>query len=679
MLFLKVWWALNPRYLCVTFSKVYAPITPIILSVHFDYNFAADVSCEKMRALVHLAFVFLIYHASAQESEVKLIKLCTHCTCSEIPDVDGTHLVLNILCSELDKVDDLADLDKIQWPDNPNGLKISATFEGLGLTTLGKLPPNSQVETLRFSNNAISTYWPDPFSDVPNLKILSFTQNDLAELTPDLFTNVKVVEDLDLSYNKLTHISPLDFKHIQRVKKLNLQSNSLKKFPTEALQSMNLLEDIDLGKNGIVDVLLRRANNIGLKGVKRLNLSGNKIRSIVKDSFPDSNYIELLDLSNNVIEVVEEEAFLTCTSLRELNLAQNNITFTFALPASLQIAILRINTLYHWPRFPSNITYIDLSYNRLSALYEDRDVNFDNLEVLNIGGNQIKDFDVQSKLPKLFSLDISYNIIPEVPASISSQIFPNLEELRLDGNPIESVYFKNIISLKNLYMNDMNRLFVVEDKAFSNVIGRPGDEIVYEKTCFSLYLSNCASLHEIQEGAFDGTNLCMLDISKNNLTRLSRTLLEWRSLNEGANLQFNPWHCSCDMQWVLEDLLPQMYKSNSLLLSEFRCASPRPYEGLRLVHWYNWTEQAMCADVYGSDNYQIAPSTIKSSQISSLTLILAGCIIAALLIATALSVYLIRNRRRHRVRQAALKRKRQSALDVREANGHEQFSALDKV
>lgn len=133
------------------------------------------------------------------------------------------------------------------------------------------------------------------------------------------------------------------------------------------------------------------------------------------------------------------------------------------------------------------------------------------MQVLNIGGNQIKEFDLQKKLPRLFSLDISYNIIPEVPKCISSQNFPTLEELRLDGNPIESIYFKNIIALKNLYMNDMNKLFIVEDKAFSNVIGRPGDEIVYEKTCFSLYLSNCVALHEIQEGAFDGTSLCMVN------------------------------------------------------------------------------------------------------------------------------------------------------------------------
>lgn len=79
--------------------------------------------------------------------------------------------------------------------------------------------------------------------------------------------------------------------------------------------------------------------------------------------------------------MVEEDALLSCTSLRELNLAQNNITFTFALPPTLQIAILKINTLYHWPKFPSGITFVDLSYNRLSALYDEDSVEFENLEV----------------------------------------------------------------------------------------------------------------------------------------------------------------------------------------------------------------------------------------------------------------------------------------------------------
>ncbi|KAH9632072.1 hypothetical protein HF086_015276 [Spodoptera exigua] len=538
-----------------------------------------------MRALCFLTFLFFIFKSgSAQdvykelmnEEVLKLIQLCEVCTCSEIADIDRTHIVLYVQCSEFDRIGNVADLDKIAWPLNPNGLKISATFDGLGLSTLGKLPPNSQVETLKFTNNAIKAYWPDPFSDVPNLKILSFSHNELTEITPDLFTNIEGLEDLDLSHNKLSDFNPLDFKHLRHVKKLSLQSNNLKKIPLDALQPLTSLEELDVSKNGIFDLLLQRNDVENLARLKRLNLNDNRIRSITKDSFPANNSLELLDLSNNIIEIVEEESFLTCTNLRELNLAQNNITLLFALPPTLQIAILKVNTLFHWPKFPSGIKYIDLSYNRLSELYDESAVNFDSLEVLNIGGNQIKELNVEKKLPSLYILDLSYNLITEIPKTISTQFFPNLEELHLDGNPIEAVYFKNIIAVKSLFMNEMKALSVVDEKAFSNVVGRAADETDNELNCFSLYLSSCSSLVEIKAGAFDGTSLCMLDISKNNLTYLPKTLVEWSSVSEGVNLQHNPWDCTCDMQ----------------------CGSPRAFEGLRLVHWYNWTERAMCSEQY---------------------------------------------------------------------------------
>lgn len=89
---------------------------------------------------------------------------------------------------------------------------------------------------------------------------------------------------------------------------------------------------------------------------------------------------EFLDLSNNIIEVVEEDSFIACTSLRELHIGQNNITFPFVMPASLKLIVLKINTMHRWPLIPKDITYIDISYNRLTEWYDDN-VNFENLEV----------------------------------------------------------------------------------------------------------------------------------------------------------------------------------------------------------------------------------------------------------------------------------------------------------
>lgn len=87
-----------------------------------------------------------------------------------------------------------------------------------------------------------------------------------------------------------------------------------------------------------------------------------------------------MDLSNNKIELVEDKSFLSFTNLKELNLGSNNITLVFELPQSLEICILKINSMRHWPGFPSGIKYIDLSYNRLETLY-DADTSFNYLEV----------------------------------------------------------------------------------------------------------------------------------------------------------------------------------------------------------------------------------------------------------------------------------------------------------
>lgn len=92
--------------------------------------------------MFRVLFLILFFNIASGQltEEINLIKLCEVCTCSEIPDFDygGTHLVFNIQCSELDRIQNVADLDKIEWPENPNGLKVSATFEGLGISTLGK-------------------------------------------------------------------------------------------------------------------------------------------------------------------------------------------------------------------------------------------------------------------------------------------------------------------------------------------------------------------------------------------------------------------------------------------------------------------------------------------------------------------------------------------------------------
>ncbi|GBP93094.1 hypothetical protein EVAR_63263_1 [Eumeta japonica] len=119
------------------------------------------------------------------------------------------------------------------------------------------------------------------------------------------------------------------------------------------------------------------------------------------------------------------------------------------------------------------------------------------------------------------------------------------------------------------------------------------------------------------------------------------------------------------------------------------CQSPRAVQGLRLVHWYNWTEDAMCSATYmrsGSLESYIFDSTSDSdspsvSGYSLLEVILGAIVVLGVLIIVALMVVLVRGRRRYRVYRATMKRKRQNNNDNKSTNGvhKDQYSALNKV
>lgn len=60
-----------------------------------------------------------------------------------------------------------------------------------------------------------------------------------------------------------------------------------------------------------------------------------------------------------------------------------------------------------------------------------------------------------------------------------------------------------------------------------------------------------------------------LNLSWNELTTLPENTFDWEKL-EKIDLQGNPWHCSCSMQWLLDKVVGKMYHSNQELLQNLR-------------------------------------------------------------------------------------------------------------
>jgi len=87
--------------------------------------------------------------------------------------------------------------------------------------------------------------------------------------------------------------------------------------------------------------------------------------------------------------------------------------------------------------------------------------------------------------------------------------------------------------------------------------------------------------------------LLQLDLSNNGLAGLSPGVASWSELSS-VNLQGNPWRCECNLQWMLDELLPDLYRWTPELLDDLRCASPPHLAGVRIVHWFNHSEGVFC-------------------------------------------------------------------------------------
>ncbi|KAG8327315.1 hypothetical protein J6590_022738 [Homalodisca vitripennis] len=86
--------------------------------------------------------------------------------------------------------------------------------------------------------------------------------------------------------------------------------------------------------------------------------------------------------------------------------------------------------------------------------------------------------------------------------------------------------------------------------------------------CVFLKISN-TSLSTIDEDAFTDIDICKLDLSHNQLRWVPESLLRWDTL-VAVDLQHNPWHCDCALQWMLSTVVPLAYRTDQQLLAELR-------------------------------------------------------------------------------------------------------------
>lgn len=303
-------------------------------------------------------------------------------------------------------------------------------------------------------------------------------------------------------------------------------------------------------------------------------------------TLPKFIFRETIDLSYNKITNIDENAFAPLESLKLLDLSNNNIRrVNVRLPNALQLLTIANNKLITWPlaNFPDSLTELALEYNQLEFIFpKDREVN--GLRTLDVSNNLIEQLP-NTQFFKLDILDLSYNQLTSVPQNLNTMA-PLLRDLILDGNRISSVYFTEKTTLGRISLSKMSTLARLDAHAFTNLAGikvrQDGNG-----TCVDVHVTHIENLTEIDEDAFEGVDLCFLDLSYNQLVTLPKHLTDWSKVQDGIDLQGNPLSCNCEDQWMIEEILNRLYdnEDHQYYLKDLKCQSPEELQEFRFVQF----------------------------------------------------------------------------------------------
>lgn len=161
---------------------------------------------------------------------------------------------------------------------------------------------------------------------------------------------------------------------------------------------------------------------------------------------------------------IEDDSFLHLNILTILNLSENNLQETaLKLPNSLQYLQMISNKLKFWPfvNRPINLSIIEVQQNSLIEMFSrsasSKTIEFENLTKLNVSHNRIEVISTLFRFTKLLELDLSYNRLQNIPQYLNAQA-PNLDLLRLNGNPISDIRISNKLIVQRLEMSYLDNV-----------------------------------------------------------------------------------------------------------------------------------------------------------------------------------------------------------------------------
>ncbi|GKV50363.1 hypothetical protein SLEP1_g57070 [Rubroshorea leprosula] len=281
--------------------------------------------------------------------------------------------------------------------------------------------PNLILQEVYLSNNEISGSIPSFFFDLVHLTTVDLSSNNLTgTITPDMLSKLVDLEDLDLSNNSLLSLSNngtavnYSFPNLLFLK---FSSCNIHKFPSFLRKAKGLWE-LDISKNKISGQI-HKWEIEGMSTLYYLNLSYNfltgidlfgfgnletvDLRSnILQGSLPilstTRDFMQQLFMSGNNLTGEIPSSYCNLTSLTVLDLANNclgeKIPECLGNLSDLFVLDLQMNKFRRIPNFfekSIRLETLHLNGNQLEGILPRSLVNCSNLEILDVGNNNLND------------------------------------------------------------------------------------------------------------------------------------------------------------------------------------------------------------------------------------------------------------------------------------------------
>uniref|UniRef100_A0A8C6CLU3 PH domain leucine-rich repeat-containing protein phosphatase 2 n=1 Tax=Moschus moschiferus TaxID=68415 RepID=A0A8C6CLU3_MOSMO len=326
-----------------------------------------------------------------------------------------------------------------------------------GLDTFYKF---SQLKGLNLSHNKLGSF-PVLLCEIPTLTELNLSCNGFHDL-PSQIGSLLNLQTLCLDGNFLTTL-PEELGNLQQLSSLGISFNNFSQIP-EVYEKLTMLDKVFMAGNRVELLNLGVLNR--MSHVKHVDLRMNRLKNMIIENLEGNKYITHMDLRDNQLTDLDlsslcnleqlhcernqlRELTLSGFSLRTLYANSNRLTTVNVYPVpslltSLELSRNLLECVPDWACEAKKIEILDVSYNLLTEVPM-RILSSLSLRKLMVGHNHVQSLPTLVEHIPLEVLDVQHNLLTRLPDTLFSKALnklnklEQLEELNLSGNKLKTI------------------------------------------------------------------------------------------------------------------------------------------------------------------------------------------------------------------------------------------------